>query len=113
MKSTSSKISQIIFRLYLYSGDEWSEINPTSSNPGEKPIENDIDPVRGIIDITLSPSINILLSTADNSGERYIIKCILNGIRELLDLDKDEFSDEVIAVAIDTYAPLGIKRNFF
>jgi hypothetical protein len=109
----ASKYSQILIRLYLYSDDAWFRCKSDIEGLHENPIEVEIDSVNGFIDITLSPTISILLEKEDNSGERYLIQCIFRGMRKLFDEDQESLSEEAISIALDAYAPLGMKKKIF
>jgi hypothetical protein len=85
LQCVASKYPQILIRLYLYSDDAWFKSESEIERLHEDPIDIEIDSVNGFIDITLSPTISILLEKKDNSGERYLIRCVIYGIRRLLD----------------------------
>ncbi len=54
------------------------------------------------------------LMTDDNAGERALIAEMLQGLRQLLPNDDQELlSEQLVASALDKYAPLGPKKKFF
>lgn len=100
--------NQVVLRIILSEQDRWER--PLDSD--SEPIQTHVDETGGTIDLTFSPSIHGLLSSADNSGEREIVRTLLHAFRELLSHDQQpELSDEKINEIIDRHAPLGIKKK--
>lgn len=62
------------------------------------------------LSITITSAFTRLASGSDNSGERRLVREILRSFRHLLPDEGNLFSDEVIDVAIDEFAPLGLKK---
>ena len=66
--------------------------------------------------LTFSEGASTLLRGGDNAGEREIVRLLLeslhDGGRDAVGAD-DRPSDESVAQALDTYAPLGLKKKFF
>ncbi len=73
-----------------------------------------VDVATGTLHLTLAASAKELIERADNSGERDLMRVILQGVRELLPEEEQvPFSDEVITTILDRHAPLGRKKMLF
>jgi hypothetical protein len=92
--------------------DSWCKADVTNGETDANPILASADSSAAKICITFNPATSKLLGTADNIGDRYLLRCLLEGFRDLLPLPyQNELDADTISEMINEYAPLGIKKK--
>ncbi len=107
----SACYSRLLVQLSLSVPGQWFIASSQENLCTENPFSLQVDAATGTLHLTLSASSKELVERADNSGERSLMRLILQGVRELLpEQERVPFSDEVITAILDRHAPLGRKK---
>jgi hypothetical protein len=90
----------------------WTSLHAShEKNADGHVIEIAVDQPKCRIHLSLYPDFVALLNSADNSGERELMRKILAGLSELLSaFDNETLDPGQIEKILDTHAPLGIKK---
>jgi hypothetical protein len=92
---------------------EWSKPADIPKVGGENGlIVTTIDRSTKSIRLSLQAGISTLFNTGNNYGERECLRCMLQGLREILQVE-DGLTDQKITSIIDHVAPLGLKKMVF
>lgn len=101
---------QLLIRVQLERAEEWegggeqSTVEPAVTAYGRTDLAQ--------LQINFTPAMNLLLTRADNYGEREMMRHVLQGLRDLLsDDDQGKLSDQMIDLILDQHAPLGVKKK--
>lgn len=98
-------------RLELKEEAKWAALRNRDSDAEGDLICTFVDRANNRITVVLYPAFAKLLKTADNAGERELMRYVLNGFRELQALpEKSGFSNEHVLKLLDNVAPLGLKK---
>ncbi len=102
---------RLLLKLELPVDETLYQIRLDETGSDVPPIETGIDKVNGVVKVTLNPSVTTVIEGPDNSGERLLMRHILNAIGELLSAQcSEKLSEETVASILDQYAPLGMKK---
>lgn len=102
----------LLVQLSLSAPDQWFNAADPEQFSTDHPFSLQVDAAAGTLHLTLAASVKNLIERADNSGERDLMRVILQGVRELLSEEMQlSFSDEVITTILDRHAPLGSKKQ--
>lgn len=101
----------LLVQLSLSSADPWFLSDTQERQMTESPFDLHVDVATGVLHLTLSASMKVLIGRADNSGERELMRVILQGIREMLpEAEQEKFTEEALMTVLDRHAPLGRKK---
>lgn len=101
-------------RLNISSDPAWSQIQESKKTLEETLVYVEVDTTSEVVDVTILPDISLLLQQANNEGERYLMRSILEGFRLFLpNSQSDRLSEDVIISILNQHAPLGIKKKLF
>ncbi len=111
MQPLAARYPCLLVQLSLSAPDQWFLTPSQEKLSTERPFSLQVDVATGTLHLTLSASSKELIERADNSGDRGLMRVILQGVRELLsEQERAPFSDEVITTILDRHAPLGRKK---
>jgi hypothetical protein len=111
VQSLAERYPCLLVQLSLPAPDQWFLTTSQEKHRTENPFDLQVDAATGTLHLTLAASAKELIERADNSGERLLMRVILQGVRELLSEEAQvPFSDEVITTILDRHAPLGRKK---
>jgi len=114
IQALAARYPFLLVQLSLPAPDQWFLTPSQEKLSVEKPFSLQVDAATGTLHLTLAASAKELIEQADNSGERSLMRVILQGIRELLsEQEQVPFSDEVITTILDRHSPLGRKKMLF
>ena len=103
---------RLLVQVSLSAPEKWFLASSPEKLSMEHPFSLQVDAATGTLHLTLAASAKELIERADNSGERGLMRVILQGVRELLpEEERVPFSDDVITSILDRHAPLGRKKQ--
>ncbi len=106
------RYSRLLVQISLSAPEQWFLTSSQEKLSTEHPFSLQVDATNCTLHLILATSVKALIERADNSGERYLMRVILQGVRELLpEQERIPFSDEVITTILDRHAPLGRKKQ--
>ncbi len=113
LQPVASLHSRILLRIALPEDEAWDRSSPEGlPSPQQDSLVVCPDAVRGTLDITIHATFASALEREDNSGERALMRHILQGFRSLLTEEGHQtLSDDAIAAILDRHAPLGTKKK--
>lgn len=103
---------RLLVQISLTAPEQWFQTSSPENRSTDNPFSLQVDPATDTLHLTLSASTKEVIERADNTGERDLMRMILQGMRELLPEDERvPFSDEVITTILDRHAPLSRKKQ--
>ena len=110
MEHLVERFDQLHCLVQLPPPESWELQQSQPSDDGSCTVEANKD--AGTLHISILPGLTAALSSEDNCGERQLILAMLRGIRALL-LPRQQgvLSEQVLAEAMEKYAPLGNKKK--
>lgn len=112
LQGLAERYWRLLVQVSLSAPEQWFLAASPEQRSMEHPFSLQVDAATGTLHLTLAASAKELIERADNSGERDLMRVILQGMRELLpDEARGPFSDEVIAAILDRHAALGTKKQ--
>jgi len=110
LRSLENRTERILIQVHLAELHEWNKSGPIDD--GLPPIVVHTDAEMAVIRIELGAKMSRMLLTADNVGEREMMRELLTGFRDLLpSKNKRILSQQEIAAIIDLHAPVGVKKK--
>jgi len=98
----------IEINLNLPAGDAWTEPKPV---PLRNPVEAITDPPNNRIEVKVNAEMVPLLQTADNTGERELMRAIIGALSPLIqETERAALSAEEVEKALTAVAPVGLKK---
>ncbi|MDA4112028.1 MAG: hypothetical protein OK439_05775 [Thaumarchaeota archaeon] len=89
----------------------WDNRPEPESNPNLSPAEAIAKAAENRVEVSLNPEIIPLLKTADNIGERELMRSILTALSALIqEPQRATLSSEEVEKAISVVAPIGLKK---
>jgi hypothetical protein len=103
----------IRIELSLPAEEEWgiSAGAPKTGSENELIVTN-VDQNTRTVRLSFQPGISSLFNTGNNYGERHCLRCMLCGLRDILQV-QDRLTNAQITSLIDRVAPLGLKKMVF
>lgn len=110
LSSLSDKYPRILIEVGLQDPTSW-ETRVTEIGDGPA-IMTQLDADNGKILVSLTPGMHFLLQSADNNGEREMMRHLLRGLVSLLPPHSiNRLSEHTIQTILNRHAPLGVKKK--
>lgn len=101
---------RLLIEVRMERAEEWESGGEQST--AEPAVTVDVRADYAQLQVGFTPAMNVLLTRADNYGERELMRHVLRGLRELLpDDDQENLSDQNIDSILNRHAPLGAKKK--
>jgi hypothetical protein len=112
MQGLAERYWRLLVRVSLSAPERWFLAASPEQRNTDPPFSLQVDTATGTLHLILAASAKELIERADNSGERDLMRVILQGLRKLLSEEaREPFSDEIITAILDRHAPLGRKKQ--
>ncbi|MDQ1640605.1 MAG: hypothetical protein QOF62_3944 [Pyrinomonadaceae bacterium] len=110
LSSLSDKYPRILIEVGLQDPTSW-ETRVTEIGDGPA-IDTQLDAANGKILVSLTAGMHFLLQSADNNGEREMMRHLLRGLASLLPPHSiTRLSEHTIQAILNRHAPLGVKKK--
>ena len=108
LDSERSDKDQLVVRVQLRTDGDWD--HPSQPDPPtiDGCLDVTLDAAEGVVELEFSPSIMVHIGGPDNAGERDLVRVLLKSLSQLLSVDSN---DSQLDHAIETFAPLGLKKK--
>ncbi|PYS91705.1 MAG: hypothetical protein DMF64_11520 [Acidobacteria bacterium] len=112
LASLTAQHSHVLIQLYLHPEEAWGRRQSSELSALEHVINTRSDPKTGVITVELRAGVTELFYSADNRGERDLMRALLRAIGELLPTQEGPaLSEEAISSILELHAPLGLKKK--
>ncbi len=102
----------LLIELRLPPHVSWETPTPLPDARAGGPFTRAVDVTTGTIVLTAGPGIGDVFGSADNAGERELVRQMLGGMRALLpDREQRRWTDDALAAIVDRHVPLGMKKR--
>ncbi len=112
MQGLAERYWRLLVQISLSAPEQWFLTASPEMRSTEHPFSLQVDAATGTLHLALAASVKELIEWADNSGERDLMRMILQGVRKLLPEEaRAPFSDDAMTTILDRHAPLGRKKQ--
>jgi hypothetical protein len=101
----------LVVRIDLLEADKWNKGTSPSTAGSSQLITVHPNASTASLEVSIDRAFTTALATADNHGERELMRAILLSLGQLIGPENDViFNQKTIQTVLDTYAPLGLKK---
>jgi hypothetical protein len=110
LRSIDPRKGRILIEVCLKELEEWNKTGAIKDGQSAVLVSTDLE--KAAIRIDLAAKMSRMLLTADNVGEREMVRQLLASFRDLLPpKSQSVMSQQVIEVIVDRHAPVGVKKK--